>query len=100
MAEDKLKMAADVCSYVNEDKQVIQLEICVPGVKKEAINLKMRDDSYSLFAPREDFDYVSAAAFCCPVNSKKAKASYKDGMLKVMIPLRDTMEGAHVVKIR
>jgi HSP20 family molecular chaperone IbpA len=100
MAEDKLKMAADVCSYVNEEKQVIELEICVPGVKKGAINLKMRDDSYSLYAPRDDFDYVSAAAFCCPVISKRAKASYKDGMLKVSIPLRDPMEGAHVVKIR
>ena len=99
MAEDKLKMAADVCSYINEDDQHIHLEICVPGVKKQAINLKIRDDSYSLFAPRDDFDYVSAAAFCCPVNSKKAKASYKDGMLKVMVPLRDPMEGSHVVKI-
>ena len=86
MAEDKLKMAADVCSYVDEDKQQINLEICVPGVKKNAINLKMRDDSYSLFATRDDFDYVSAAAFCCPVDSKKAKASYKDGMLKVTVP--------------
>jgi HSP20 family protein len=99
MAEDKLKMAADVCSYVNEDDQHIHLEICVPGVKKQAINLKVRDDSYSLFAPRDDFDYVSAAAFCCPVNSKKAKASYKDGMLKVTVPLRDPMEGARLVKI-
>jgi len=99
MAEDKLKMAADVCSYINEDDHHIHLEICVPGVKKQAIHLKIRDDSYSLIAPRDDFDYVSAAAFCCPVNSKKAKASYKDGMLKVMVPLRDPMEGARVVKI-
>ena len=99
MAEEKLKMAADVCSYVDEDKQQIHLEICVPGVKKNAINLKMRDDSYSLFATRDDFDYVSAAAFCCPVDSKKAKASYKDGMLKVTVPFKDTMKDAHVVKI-
>ena len=99
MAEDKLKMAADVCSYVDEDKQQINLEICVPGVKKSAINLKMRDDSYSLFATRDDFDYVSAAAFCCPVDSKKAKASYKDGMLKVTVPFKDTMKDAYVVKI-
>jgi len=99
MAEDKLKMAADVCSYVDEGDQKIHLDICVPGVKKQAINLKIRDDSYSLLAPRDDFDYVSAAAFCCPVNSKKAKAFYKDGMLKVTVPLKDPMEGAYAVKI-
>jgi HSP20 family molecular chaperone IbpA len=100
MANDKLKMAADVCSYVDEDDHHLHLEICVPGVKKTAINLKMRDDSYSLYAPRDDFDYVSAAAFCCPVNSKKAKASYKDGVLKVKAPLKDPMEGARVVRIQ
>jgi HSP20 family molecular chaperone IbpA len=100
MANDKLKMAADVCSYINEDDHHLHLEICVPGVKKDAINLKMRDDSFSLYAPRNDFDYVSTAAFCCPVNSKKAKASYKDGVLKVKVPLKDPMEGAHVIRIR
>jgi HSP20 family molecular chaperone IbpA len=100
MAKDKLKMAADVCSYVSEDERTIHLEICVPGVKKDSIQLKIQDDSFSLFAPRKDFDYVAAAAFCCPVKSKKAKASYADGMLKVAVPLRDPMEGAHVVKIQ
>jgi HSP20 family molecular chaperone IbpA len=99
MADEKLKMAADVCSYVDEKDNHIRLEICVPGVKKEAIRLKIRDDSFSLFAPRDDFDYVSAAAFCCPVNSQKAKASYENGVLKVEVPLRDPMEGAHVVQI-
>lgn len=99
MADEKLKMAADVCSYVTEEDHYIHLEICVPGVKKEAINLKIRDDSYSLVAPRDDFDYVSAAAFCCPVHSQKATASYENGMLKVKVPLKDPMDGAHVVQI-
>jgi HSP20 family protein len=100
MAKEKLKMAADVCSYVDEEKNQINLEICVPGVKKENINLKMHDDSFSLFATREDFDYVAASAFCCPVKSKSAKASYKDGMLKVSVKLKDPMAGAHKVAIR
>jgi HSP20 family protein len=99
MAKEKLKMAADVCSYVDEKKNQVHLEICIPGVKKQAIHLKVRDDSFSLFAPREDFDYVAAAAFCCPVKPKSAKASYKDGMLKVNLKLKDPMEGAHAVAI-
>ncbi|HSO59930.1 MAG TPA: Hsp20/alpha crystallin family protein [Desulfobacterales bacterium] len=99
MAKDKLKMAADVCAYVDEEKNQINLEICVPGVKKENIQLKMLDDSFSLFATREDFDYVAASAFCCPVKSKSAKANYKDGMLKVIVKLKDPMAGAHTVAI-
>jgi len=99
MAEGRVKVTPEVCSYVDDEHQKLYIEITIPGVDKEAIHVKMHEDSFNLTAPRKDIEYVTTLSFCCPVIPEKADAKYENGLLKIEVPFRDVMEGAVKVKI-
>jgi HSP20 family protein len=100
MAQQRVKVAPEVCSYVDDDHTKLTVEVTIPGVSKEHINLKMHDDSMNLAAARNDVEYVTTLSFCCPVVPEKAQAKYENGLLKIEVPFKDTMDDAVKIKIK
>ena len=100
MSEEKISVSPDVCSYVDEDDKKLTIEVSLPGVKKEDISLRRLEDSMSLSAPRDDVQYVTTLAMCCPIVPEKAEAKYENGLLKIEAPFKDTMENALAIKVR
>jgi HSP20 family molecular chaperone IbpA len=97
---ERVKVAPEVCSYTDDDKNRLTVEITIPGVAKEDINLKIREDSFNLSASRKDIEYATTLSFCCPVKPDEAKAKYENGLLKIEVPFKDTMEDAIKIKIK
>ena len=100
MADDKFRVSPDVCTYLNEENNTLNIEVSMPDVNKEGIRLKMLEDSFSLIAPGKDVEYVTASAFCCPVKADEADARYENGCLKITVPFKDPFENAVQVAIR
>jgi HSP20 family protein len=98
--ERVISLSPNVCFDTDEDQKNGTLEIALPGVKKEDIDLKINEDSYSLTATRGDIKYVASQAFCCPVVPGKATAKYENGLLQIEVPFKDPMENATAVKVQ
>ena len=62
------------------------IEITLPGVEKETIKLKMHEDSFFIKGETDDIVYIGSYATCCDVEPEKAKAIYKNGLLKIDVP--------------
>lgn len=95
----KRRLAAELCSCVDDEKSSLHLEFTMPGVNKENIDLKLTDGSFRLRAEKGDVEYVSTGRFCCPVEIKKTEASYENGLLFLNIPLKDPWKDSFDVAI-
>ncbi len=90
----------DVCSYYDEESEKLKIEIELPGVKKEDITFRLREDGFFIRAPKDDYEYIGTFSICCPVVPKDAQATYMEGLLTVLVPYKEAFENAVDVQIK
>jgi len=91
-----------VCAEYNEAEDGYDVEIQLPGARKEDIDLKVLPGGFMIRAPRadtEDTEYIGSYAFCCPVNDEKVDATFDNGLLKAHFRFREPYENATQVAI-
>lgn len=79
------------CTFACADEkgENLNIEIDLPGIKKENIDFKMHDDSYTIRATDDDVKYAGTFPTCCPVVPEKAVAKYSREKLFVTVPFQE-----------
>lgn len=85
----KLRVFPQICSYVNEDGTGYDIEIYLPGVDRDTIDLKMDKDSIFIKGDTDTLRYVGSYGLCCPVDPERARTRYKEGLLKLSVPFKE-----------
>jgi HSP20 family protein len=92
---------------IKETEENFQIELGIPGIKKEDIKIDLEDDVLTISSEqkeekteekdnytRREFNYSSfSRSFQLPeiVDTEKISASYKDGILNIVIPKKDSV---------
>jgi len=88
MVAIQTKIEPEVCTYVDQEDNLLTIEIVLPDVSKENIKLKVNARSLLLFAAAEKVNYAKYISFYHPVIPDKVRATYEHGLLRITLPLR------------
>lgn len=80
--------------HTDTSTKTITIEISIPGVKQENIDLKIMPTWLFLSAGREDMEYRANASFGAEIVPEKTTTEYNKGLLKIKAEIRDPMDNA------
>lgn len=92
--ENPPEIAPNVC--VNHDRERYYIDIELPGVKKEDIELEVGEQSFCIKAPTKDFVYHACYTLAHTIDPKGVEAKFNNGLLTVKAPLKSKIGGIKV----
>lgn len=85
----KLRAFPEIWTFTNEEGTGYDIEIYLPGVEKDTIELKMNKDYLTVYGETETVKYNGSYNLCCPVDTEKVHSTYKEGLLKIHVPFKE-----------
>jgi HSP20 family molecular chaperone IbpA len=92
--ESTTVLTPEVC--IDHDDAAYYIEVELPGVDKEHVDLSVGPHSLCVEAAREDVVYLGCFSLAHPVDETKAKAKYENGLLRVEVPLKAPVKGKRI----
>jgi HSP20 family protein len=95
--KEKPEILPSVC--VDHDREKYHIEVELPGVEKDKIELEVGEQSFCVRAPREDIVYNACYTTAHAIDPGKTEAVFEEGLLKVTAPLKNPIKG-RLVKVK
>lgn len=94
------KVYPSIYRNMNYGNKTVQVELALPGVKKEDIEFKVRPTWFHLSAVRTDdeIEYTANERFGVEIIPEKTEAEYFEGLLKITAKVRDPLDSAKEIK--
>jgi HSP20 family molecular chaperone IbpA len=78
----------------------LHIGVELPGVEKEDISLSMHEGSFFIRASRDDLKFVGSYAVCYSIDTEKARAKYRNGLLSIDVPCLKPQERAKRIPVQ
>lgn len=95
MAEEettqKIPISPATFVYHTEDEYIMEVEL--PGVKKEDIDINVTEKTFCVRAPRRNTEYNGCWILAHDFNPDKGSANYENGLLTIRMPLEEEKPG-------
>lgn len=87
------------CMYMNHDTENYYAQVELPGVKKDDIDLEVMDNGLCIRGKKGEKEISGCWMLGHPVNVDNVKASYNEGLLDIVMPMKNPLKGGKMVKI-
>jgi HSP20 family protein len=83
-------------TYMDHDLKNYYIQVELPGVEKEAVELSVSDQSYCVRGARADIEFLGCYVLAHPADPEKAKAKFENGLLNIQIPIKKILKGKKI----
>jgi HSP20 family protein len=92
-------VSPEICLFTDENLETLNIQIELPGVDKDNIDLKFYEDGFYVVAKKEDTKYMGSYSLIFSVRPEKAIANYSNGLLTINVPYMQPLKEGIKVKI-
>ncbi|MDD1751069.1 MAG: Hsp20/alpha crystallin family protein [Methanothrix sp.] len=92
-------VSPDICVFSDENLETLNIQIELPGIEKNDIDLRFYEDGFYVVAKGENTKYMGSYSLIFPVQPEKAIANYSNGLLTINIPYKSPLKEGVKVKV-